>query len=159
MVTTNPIMLRLNESDALVRFLDRMYMEANEWSILLKGGFNTQDSLLEIYHNTENTQQILKNLNKTFGYITRTLDKSYFPTTIMRQHCGLHWFMNIMVSGLSQVPDIDLFDVKILNWYTNEYGTSLSIRDRLERTELKIPKFKKSSSTYVNWPLILKVFP
>ena len=96
-------------------------MGANESSRLLKEGLNTLDFLLETYYYIDNLRNLLKNINKTFRSITRESDKLYFPTTIMRRLCGVHSFMNIMVSGISQVPDIDLFDADIINMYINEY--------------------------------------
>ena len=47
MATTNLVVLRLSESDALVRLLTFMSMGANEKSRLSKEGFNTLDFLLE----------------------------------------------------------------------------------------------------------------
>ena len=48
-------------------------------------------------------------------------NKSYFLTIIMRHLCGVHWFINIIASGISQFPNIDFFDADILNWNVNEY--------------------------------------
>ena len=93
----------------------------------------------------ENLEKFRKNLNNTFGSITIASDKSYFPTTITRRLCDILWFMNTLVSGLSHVPDIDLFDGYILNGYANEYDTWLSIRDRLEKTEINILKFNQDN--------------
>ena len=138
--TTNPIVLRLSEPDVLVRLPTRMGTGANESYSLLKEGFNSLDFLLETYYYMENLQKFLKNLNKKFISVTRTSDNSYFPTIIMRFLCGVHWFKNIMVSGISQVPDIDFFDTNIMNGCANEYETWLSIRDRLENIDVKIPK-------------------
>ena len=95
----------------------------------------------------ENLQKFLKNLNNTFGSITIASGKSYFPTTITRRLCDILWLMNILVSDLSHVPDIDLFDVYILNGYANEYETWLSIKNRLEKIEIKILKFNQDNWT------------
>ena len=45
----------------------------------------------------------------------------------MRRLCDVHWSMVIMVSGTTQVPDIDLFDADVLNGYVNTYEPWLSI--------------------------------
>ena len=97
-------MTRLSEPDALVKFSTRIGMRSNKRTRLLKEEFTTLNFLLGTYHNTENLQKLLKNLNKAFRSITRATDKSYFPTTIMRHIFGAPK-QNIRITGTMETTD------------------------------------------------------
>ena len=116
MTTLNPSFIKSIDSTTFTRLLANMGMIPNERNRLQTKSFDTFCCLLEIFHSTKNLQKLLRNLNNTFGSTSNATYRSFFLITITRCLCVFHWFMNILISGMNQVLEIDLIDIPLSNF-------------------------------------------
>ena len=87
---------------------------------MIEEGYATLQDRLDPYSKTDDLRKLIVNLNKTFG-MASGVDRAYYPTTVSRRLCGIHWYLNICVSAMDVVPDIDTITIVLANDYANDY--------------------------------------
>ena len=85
-------------------------MSAQSRARMAEEGFATMQDLLDSYSKTDDLRKLIVNLNKTFG-MASGVDRAYYPATVSRHLCGIHWYLNICVSAIDVVPDIDTITI------------------------------------------------
>ena len=66
------------------------------------------------------------------------VDRAYYPTTVLRRLCGIHWYLNICVSAMDVVQDIDTITIVLANDYAKDYESWISKKANLAEMEITI---------------------